>query len=439
MNPKSALQANPRVVAARLLRQLAGGRSISDLLEQGLDGVDPRDRGLVKEFCFGVARWRPRLEKIASQLLSKPIKPKEGEVQALILLGLYQLIYMRVAPHAAVAETVEAARLLRKNWAVGLINALLRRFQREREALLAEADADPLGRYAVPGWLLQRVRSDWPEQWESILQAANDHPPMSLRVNLALNSRDQYLAQLTAAGIQATPIPHVPSGLVLDTPMDAEALPGFAEGRVSVQDGGAQLAAGLLDLQPGLQVLDACAAPGGKSGQIMESAAVQLTAMDLDRRRLKRVSQNLQRLGVTAAVVQGDAAKPQGAWAERQYDRILLDVPCSATGVIRRHPDIKLLRRDADIPVLVKLQGEILQAVWPLLKPGGLLLYATCSLLSDENEGQVGRFLEQAPDARERVIGADWGHRRPVGRQTLPGEATMDGFYYAGLEKCNRP
>ncbi|WP_321529193.1 16S rRNA (cytosine(967)-C(5))-methyltransferase RsmB [Sedimenticola selenatireducens] len=435
MNGRTPDPGNPRVAAARLLRQLADGRSISDLLEQGLEAVSPRDRGLVKEFCFGVARWRPRLERIAGQLLSKPIKPKEGEVQALILLGLYQLIYMRVAPHAAVAETVEAARLLRKAWAVGLINALLRRFQRERETLLALADADPLGRYAMPGWLLERIRTDWPEHWEAILQATNCHPPMSLRVNLATNNREQYLSLLAASGIEAAPIPHVPSGLVLDTPMDAEALPGFTEGRVSVQDGGAQLAAVLLDLQAGQQVLDACAAPGGKSGHIMEAAAVQLTAMDLDQRRLERVRQNLQRLGVTAAVVQGDAAKPQGAWADRQYDRILLDVPCSATGVIRRHPDIKLLRRAQDIPALVKIQGEILRAVWPLLKPGGLLLYATCSLLSDENEEQVRRFLEQAPDARERVIMADWGRCRPVGRQTLPGEATMDGFYYACLEK----
>jgi len=435
MNGRTPDPGNPRVAAARLLRQLADGRSISDLLEQGLEAVSPRDRGLVKEFCFGVARWRPRLERIAGQLLSKPIKPKEGEVQALILLGLYQLIYMRVAPHAAVAETVEAARLLRKAWAVGLINALLRRFQRERETLLALADADPLGRYAMPGWLLERIRTDWPEHWEAILQATNCHPPMSLRVNLATNNREQYLSLLAASGIEAAPIPHVPSGLVLDTPMDAEALPGFTEGRVSVQDGGAQLAAVLLDLQAGQQVLDACTAPGGKSGHIMEAAAVQLTAMDLDQRRLERVRQNLQRLGVTAAVVQGDAAKPQGAWADRQYDRILLDVPCSATGVIRRHPDIKLLRRAQDIPALVKIQGEILRAVWPLLKPGGLLLYATCSLLSDENEEQVRRFLEQAPDARERVIMADWGRCRPVGRQTLPGEATMDGFYYACLEK----
>lgn len=435
MSASTAGGANPRVVAARLLQQLAAGRSISDLLEQGLEPVALRDRGLVKEFCFGVARWRPRLERIAGQLLSKPIKPKEGEVQALILLGLYQLIYMRVAPHAAVAETVEAARLMRKNWAVGLINALLRRFQRERERLLAAADADPVSRYAMPDWLLKRLQADWPEHWEAIVQAANVHPPMSLRVNLALNSREQYLALLAASDINASAISGVPSGLILERAMDAQELPGFAEGRVSVQDGGAQLAAMLLDLRPGQQVLDACAAPGGKSGHILEMAPVQLTAMDLEPRRLERVRQNLQRLGLSAEIAQGDAAQPQGAWAERQYDRILLDVPCSATGVIRRHPDIKLLRRDRDIAALVETQGRILRAVWPMLKPGGRLLYATCSLLADENETQVAHFLERTPDAREREIEADWGHARARGRQTLPGEATLDGFYYACLEK----
>ena len=433
---KAEARANPRVVAAGLLRQLAAGRSISDLLQSGLGDLEPRDRGLVKEFCFGVARWRPRLEAIAARLLSKPIKPKEGEVQALILLGLYQLIHMRVAPHAAVAETVEAARLLDKRWAVGLINALLRRFQRERASLLAAVDSDPRFCLATPGWLMKRLKRDWPEQWESILQAALAHPPMSLRVNLSANSREAYLALLEQQGIVARPIAHVPSGVCLERPMDALQLPGFAEGRVSVQDGGAQLAAPLLDLKPGQQVLDACAAPGGKSGHILElQPDLELLAMDQDPQRLQRVTENLQRLGQTAQVQLGDAAAPGGDWSARHYDRILLDVPCSASGVIRRHPDIKLLRRAADIPALVALQGQILRAVWPLLKPGGRLVYATCSLFSDENEEQVQRFLEQTDSALEQRIEAAWGHARAVGRQTLPGEDTMDGFYYACLEK----
>ncbi|MCW8948093.1 MAG: 16S rRNA (cytosine(967)-C(5))-methyltransferase RsmB, partial [Sedimenticola sp.] len=313
MGMKPGAKSNPRVVAAQLLRQLANGRSISDLLEQGLGNITARDRGLVKEFCFGVARWRPRLEAIASKLMSKPIKAKEGEVQALILLGIYQLAYMRVAPHAAVAETVEAARLLDKRWAVGLINALLRRFQREREALLSMADADPVSRYAMPGWLLKRIRTDWPEQWESILQAYNQHPPMTLRVNLSLQSRADYLALLAASGIQATPVDAVASAVILEQPVDVDQLPGFSSGAVSVQDAGAQLAAVLLESQPGMQVLDACAAPGGKSGHILESTPeIQLTALDLDEARLARVHENLRRLNQSAAVVLGDAANPQG-------------------------------------------------------------------------------------------------------------------------------
>lgn len=436
MGISAEANSNPRVVAAKLLRQLANGRSISDLLEQGLGDVSQRDRGLVKEFCFGVARWRPRLEAIADQLMSKPIKPKEGEVQALILLGIYQLAYMRVAPHAAVAETVEAARLLDKRWAVGLINALLRRFQREQEQLLAAADRYPQSRYAMPDWLLKRLRADWPDQWEAILSASNQHPPMTLRVNLAVTSRDDYLASLEKLDIGAVAHSVVPSAVVLERPVDVDQLPGFSSGCVSVQDAGAQLAAPLLHSEKGMRVLDACAAPGGKSGHILESASdIQLTAMDLDEQRLTRVRENLQRLGQSAEVVQGDAADPKGEWATRQYDRILLDVPCSATGVIRRHPDIKLLRRPEDIAKLAKSQGQILAAVWPMLKPSGLLLYATCSLLADENENQLDHFLEHQADAREIPIEASWGHPRKRGRQTLPGEASMDGFYYACLER----
>jgi 16S rRNA (cytosine967-C5)-methyltransferase len=420
-----------------MLHKVFQGRSLSDLLSTQLESVPPDLRPLIQELCFGALRWHPRLDALAAQLLERPLKSKDGDVHALILLGFYQLLSMRVAPHAAVTETVEAARQLGKPWAAGLVNGVLRRFQREQELLLERVEQEPVSRYACPAWLLEALREAWPDHWQAILEAANQRPPMSLRVNLLQGGRDQYLACLAAEDIAAHPLPEPASAVVLEQPRDVLSLPGFVDGRVSVQDGGAQLAAGLLDLRPGQGVLDACAAPGGKSCHIleMEPNIASLTAVDVDGQRLQRVEQNLQRLGLKAELATGDAANPAGAWAARRYDRILLDVPCSATGVIRRHPDIKLLRRLEDIPVLVELQARILDAIWPLLAQGGMLLYATCSLLPQENERQVGEFLGRQGDARERLIDAAWGHPRPVGRQTLPGEQSMDGFYYACLEK----
>ncbi len=438
MGNKWKSRPNSRLVAARLLSKMEQGRSLSELFETGLADLDERDQGFVKELVFGVSRWYFRLDAISQRLVSKPLKPKEREVKALVLLGLYQLMYTRVAPHAAVAETAEVARKLKKKWAVGLINAVLRRFQREQEEVLAAVDQDDGARTSLPKWLLGELKSAWPEQWAAIAEASNQRPPMSLRVNRAQNSREQYQALLTQQGIEYETVISAEDGLVLTTPMDVEALPHFGEGAISVQDCGAQLATQLMNLSEGQQVLDACAAPGGKSCHMLESTTgqIELTTMDVDGARLERVSQNLQRLKLTAKVVLGDAARPAGAWAKpASYDRILLDVPCSATGVIRRHPDIKLLRKASDIAKLVKLQGEILQAIWPLLKPGGMLLYATCSLLPSENEQQVSHFLQTHDDAEERPIAQTWGVARSVGRQTLPGEEAMDGFYYACLQK----
>lgn len=433
----AAKRRGARATAARILQKVIQGRSLSDLLSTQLEPVSPSLRPLIQELCFGVLRWHLRLDALAAQLLERPLKSKDGDVHALILLGLYQLLSMRVASHAAVTETVEAARQLGKPWAAGLVNGVLRRFQREQEALLERLEVDPVSRYAWPSWMLGALEDAWPDHWQAIVEAANQRPPMSLRVNLLQGGRDEYLARLVAEEIASNPIPGLASAVVLEQPRDVSVLPGFAEGRVSVQDGGAQLAANLLDLQPGQRVLDACAAPGGKSCHILETepSLAGLTAVDVDGQRLQRVEQNLQRLGLKAELVTGDAADPSGAWAQCHYDRILLDVPCSATGVIRRHPDIKLLRRAGDIPVLVELQARILDAIWPLLAQGGMLLYATCSLLPQENEQQVGAFLCRHSDARERLIDGDWGHPRTVGRQTLPGEQTMDGFYYACLEK----
>lgn len=435
--PKATAGQDPRVAAARIIQQVVAGRSLSDLLAPQLEAVTPPNRALVQELCYGVCRWFPRLDAILARLLERPLKAKDGDVHALLLLGLYQLLNMRVAPHAAVAETVEAAKRLKKTWAAGLINGVLRRFQREQADMLADLEQDSAYRYAHPEWLLTELQAAWPEQWPSIVEAANGRPPMSLRVNLRKGSREAYLALLAAEGIEAAAIPHVASGLVLAKPVDVVQLPGFGQGLVSVQDGGAQLAAGLLDLQPGQRVLDACAAPGGKSCHILElqPQLAGLTVVDVEARRLSRVEENLQRLGLQAEVCVGDAAKPDGGWARQRYDRILLDVPCSATGVIRRHPDIKLLRRAEDIAALAALQMRILDAVWPLLTPGGMLLYCTCSLLPIENERQLAGFLASQGDARECPIDVPWGHRRTIGRQTLPGEQTMDGFYYALLQK----
>ncbi len=428
---------SPRVMAARIISQVADGCSLSDALSEKLAEVSPKERALVQELCYGVLRWWLRLHWIANSLLDRQLKSRDADLEALILIGIYQLLYMRVPPHAAVAETVEATRGLDKSWASGLVNGVLRNMIRNQDDLLASIAEDDMADLSFPNWLFGSIKKAWPQEWRAIMEASNDRPPMSLRVNLKRGSREAYLEKLQAQAIEAEPIPVVESGIVLDKPQDVFGLPGFADGLVSVQDGGAQLAAGLLDLQPGQAVLDLCAAPGGKSCHILEAAPgdITLVAVDVHKGRLQRVSENLERLDLEAALYAGDAAEPHGEWADRTYDRILLDVPCSATGVIRRHPDIKLLRRPEDIATLVELQGRILQSAWSLLKPGGMLVYVTCSLLPRENEKQVKSFLSNNDDAVELAIDATWGHARGVGRQTLPGEDSMDGFYYARLEK----
>ncbi len=426
-----------RAAAARVMRDLIAGRSLSDALPAHLADFPEAERPLVQELCFGVARWYPRLELILAGLLDRPLKARDADLRGLLLVGLYQLLYMRVPPHAAVAETVEASRHLGKPWAAGLINAVLRELLRERAAHSARAEACPEGRFAHPAWLVERLRRAWPERWEAILEACNQRPPMTLRVNRLRTSRDDYRAMLAREGIGARVLAACSAALELEGAVPVHRLPGFAAGLVSVQDAGAQLAAGLLDVRPGQRVLDACSAPGGKACHILESepALGALIAVDIDEARLGRVRENLGRLGLAARLHVGDAAEPAGAWAQASFDRVLLDVPCSATGVMRRHPDIKLLRRDSDIARLARTQARMLAAVWPLLERGGMLLYATCSLMAEENEQQAGRFLSGMPDARERPIHAPWGQARSVGRQTLPGEEGMDGFYYACLEK----
>jgi 16S rRNA (cytosine967-C5)-methyltransferase len=426
---------NTRLIAARTLsRVLQDGQSLTTALEAALQTVEPgKDRAFIQALCYGVCRTYHRLDFILSELLDKPLK--DLDVKALVLVGLYQLKYMRVKSHAAVSETVLAAR--KKPWAKALINALLRGYLREQEALEQKADNVQCAAVSHPDWLIKQIEQDWPQQAQQILLENNQPPPMALRVNLARISRDQYLQQLSEQGIEAVAVRFCPSAIILDKPVAVDLLPGFFEGLVTVQDTAAQLAAGLLDVQAGYRVLDVCAAPGGKAAHILEQQPQlkELVAVDIDASRMQRVSDTLQRLKLPATLVVGDATNPQDWWDGQLFDRILLDAPCSALGVIRRHPDIKLLRRAENIKPLQALQLNILRAVWPLLAPGGIMLYATCSILKQENEQQIDAFLAAHSDAVELPIDAAWGFAGNHGLQILTGESAMDGFYYARLGK----
>ncbi len=358
------------------------------------------------------------------------------------MLGVWQLMHSRTAEHAAISSIVELVRELDKPWADKLANGLLRKVQREMQDDASELNAllrnDLSIAYAQPKWFVKALQKAWPDKVESILAALQERAPMTLRVNTHTLSRDEYLKKLTTHDIQAEPLAAVPSALVLDKPMGVLQLPGFEEGTVSVQDAGAQLSAELLDLQAGQRVLDACAAPGGKSMHLAQhQPEITLTACDIDEQRLERVAQNAERCGVTLSMQVLDAENPPQAWRDQPFDRILLDAPCSATGVMRRHPDVRMLRRATDIEDLAVCQAKILDSLWECLASGGKLLYVTCSLMPKENEQQIQAFIERQPGAKVIPIDATWGHPRAVGRQTLPGEMTMDGFFYALLEKTN--
>ncbi|WP_242169495.1 MULTISPECIES: 16S rRNA (cytosine(967)-C(5))-methyltransferase RsmB [unclassified Pseudomonas] len=429
---------NPRLAAAKALAAVLNGKaSLNSSLPTQLDKVEDRDRGFTQDLAFGTARWQPRLSALAAKLLQKPFKAADADVEALLLVGLYQLLYTRVPAHAAIGETVGCADKLKKPWAKALLNAVLRRAQRESEALLAELEHDPVVRTAHPRWLQKSLKAFWPEQWEAICAANNAHPPMILRVNRRHHSRDAYLQLLTEAGINATPCVFSVDGIVLEAATDVRALPGFAEGWISVQDEAAQLAADLLDLAPGQRVLDACCAPGGKTCHILEveKDLAGVVAVDLEAKRLVRVRENLARLGLSAELIAADGRDTATWWDGKPFQRILLDAPCSATGVIRRHPDIKLTRQPDDIAALAVLQGELLDALWPTLEVGGILLYATCSTLPTENTEVIEAFLARTSGARELDLATAAGIKQPHGRQLLAQEGGHDGFYYAKLIK----
>jgi 16S rRNA (cytosine967-C5)-methyltransferase len=424
-----------RALAAEILIQVVHqGQSLTSALESRLPGLPgANDRAFVQALCYGVSRWYWRLEKLLTLLTRKPIK--DERIHMLALLGLYQLRYMRVKPHAAVGETVASAGP--RSWAKPLLNGVLRSYQRGQTGWEARCDEDETAALAHPGWLTECLRRDWPDRYRELLANNNGAPPLTLRVNRRRLTRERYVERLENEGIMARTSESCPSALTLEQALPVEAIPGFAEGDVSVQDGAAQFAADLMDLGPGLGVLDLCAAPGGKTAHLLETCPDlgALVAVDVSAERLCRVRENLDRLGLDATLIAGDATRPADWWEGRPFDRILVDAPCSGTGVIRRRPDIKLLRQPNDIPQLARNQQRILDAAWSLLAPDGQLLYATCSVLHAENEETIGRFLACHADARELPIDAGWGIPVRHGRQILTGMEGFDGFYYARLEK----
>ena len=418
-----------------MTKVLQDGQSLTSALDIALKSVESaQDKAFVQALCYGVCRSYHRLYFILNLLIDNPLKSQD--VKSLILIGLYQLKYMRVKPHAAVSETVQAARKI--VWAKALINAVLRGYLRKQDELEQQADQVKTAALSHPDWLIKQIEHDWPEQAGTILQENNQPPPMVLRVNLTKTTRENYLQLLVEQTISAKVADFCASGIILDKPVPIEALPQFSDGWASVQDIAAQLAAEVLEVQPGQRVLDVCAAPGGKTAHILEQQPDigEMVAVDIDENRMLRVGENLRRLGLNTKLIVADAAKPDDWWDGKPFDRILLDAPCSATGVIRRHPDIKLLRRESDIAALTTLQKTILNAIWPLLVSGGTLLYATCSVLKQENEDQIVDFLSAHEDAVELPITTDeWGIPGICGRQIMTGESSMDGFYYARLVK----
>ena len=432
-----------RATAAEVVDAVAKrGRSLDTALAEREQCVAAADRSLLRLLCYGAIRHHWRLQSWIDTLLDRPLKSRDSVVNALLAIGLYQLNDTRIPDHAVVSQTVEAARSLRRPKLAPLVNAVLRRSLRERIF-----DEPPTNEDAVldhPQWIIAALKEDWPDDWRDIVAANNARAPMWLRTNSAHGSAIDYQQRLAADAIDGELLPAAPEAVRLAEPHAVDSLPGFTDGHVSVQDAAAQLAAPwLLDGIDG-RVLDACAAPGGKSGHLIELGGdrIDLTCVDIDETRLKGVSANLARLGFDATLIAADASNPNEWWDGLRFDAILVDAPCSASGVIRRHPDIKLLRRATDLDKFAALQTEMLQSLWPLLALGGRLLYVTCSVFAVENDAVVTRFLNDTIDAREDNVLQNNNIRdlmrdKACGHQILPGTAGLDGFYYAGLKKVS--
>lgn len=428
----------PRALAAQVLASVLQGQSLSAVLPPAVARCESNQHALLKDLCFGSLRYYPKIELYLRALLAKPLRSKDIEVHALLAIGLYQLVYHRNADHAIVNETVAATKYLKRPWAKAVVNAVMRNFLRQRETLDAKLATHPTFSSAHPAWLLKalgHVSQDVP--LEDLVNANNARGPMTLRVNTLHGSVADYLARLNLAGIVASTTSHSLQGIQLHEPVDVNQLPGFAQGDCSVQDEAAQLAANLLLLNKGHRVLDACSAPGGKTAHMreMQPDIGSLVALDNDARRLSRVRDTLTRLGIDVDLRLADAALLEDWWDGNLFDRILLDAPCSATGVIRRHPDIKLLRKPEDIDKLALAQSRLIKNLWPALKEGGILLYATCSVLPRENDEVIEGFLNDHENGLVHRIEADWGSETRFGRQLLPTVNAQDGFYYARLQK----
>jgi 16S rRNA (cytosine967-C5)-methyltransferase len=422
-----------RAVAAQVMLAVEQGQSLSQCLPPALSRLPENERPALQALCFGTCRWFFRLDGELQSRLKKPLKQPDRVIHHLMLVALFQLRHSQQANYAVLNETVEACRALDKPHLTGLVNGLLRAAEREGEPA---TENDSMG-LSHPPWMVEKLRHNWPHDWQAILDTNNTQAPMTLRVNARRFNRDAYLDLLCAAGIQAQATRFAPHGIQLAAPVPVDRLPYFADGAVSVQDEAAQLCTTLLDLAPGQRVLDACAAPGGKTCAILEACEglAEVVAIDESAYRLPRIDENLARLDLHATVQQADAANTDQWWDGQFFDRILLDVPCSATGVIRRHPDIKLLRRESDIVPLANIQIGLLNALWSTLKPGGRLVYATCSVFPQENNRIIGRFLKQTSDAELLEPDVQWGRGTGAGRQMLPVPQGHDGFFYAVIEK----
>lgn len=433
-----------QLIAADAVHQVFAGRNLTQALPAALSlfpDATPQQRGAAADLSYGTLRFYGEIDAYLTQLLQKPLT--DERLHALLLVAIYQLLHDKADAFTVVNQTVHAVSQLRrpaaKSWAKGLVNAVLRNFLRQKDSLLNKLQSNEVAAYSYPQWWITKLKKQYPQQWQAMLAAGNQHPPMTLRVNKQKIKADEYLQLLARQDFAASGLGM--EAIALGKPVPVEKIPGFSDGIVSVQDFGAQLAAHLLQLEGGQRVLDACCAPGGKTGHILELANVNMTGLDSDAERLQRVQSNLTRLQLNAQLLNGDASKSD--WYDgKPFDRILADVPCTASGIVRRHVDIKWLRREADIASFNAQQAKILPSLWQMLAKGGKLLYVTCSVFHEENQGQIDNFLCSQADAQQipldglidGLMAGSANNITHIKGQLIPTVA-HDGFFYALLQK----